>query len=97
MGAPAPVTRLGPSRTGRGVTPSGAASAVPRSLSISTASICASSQVIGEVGPASASSARSAARRPVSGSGSVRRRRPAAASTSRTNSRWVSVSGPASS
>ena len=49
------------------------------------------------VGPASASSARSAARRPVSGSGSVRRRRPDAASTSRTNSRWVSVSGPASS
>ena len=37
---------------------------------------------------------RSAARRPASGSGSARRRRPDAASTSRTISRWVSVSGP---
>ena len=61
VGAPAPRHRRHPRA---GVTPSASASAVPRALSISTASSCASSQVISEVGPASVSSARSAARRP---------------------------------
>ena len=65
-----------PSHRARGLTPSASAPAVPRALSISTASSCASSQVTSAVGPASVSSARSAARRPASGSGSARRRRP---------------------
>ena len=82
VGAPPAVT-VSTSAMRRGCTPSASASAVPRALSISTASNWASSQVRSEVGPASASSARSAVRRPASGSGSAaggaRRRRARAA------------------
>ena len=92
-----PWAHLTPPPSAAGVTPSDSAPLVPVALSISTASSCASSQVSRAVGPASVSSAFSAARRPASGIGSVRRRRPAAARTSLTTSRCVSICGPASS
>ena len=71
---------------------------VPRALSISTASICASSQVTQRrrARPASPRPAARRAGRPAAAAACAGGGR-AAASTSRTNSRWVSVSGPASS
>ena len=81
----------------RGVTPSRSASAVPWAASSGSISSSASSQVANAVGPPSSStSCRIRAGQPA-GTPRIRRRRCSEARTRATISRWLRVSGPASS